>query len=168
MYRIQRIWKLLAVATAIMFFLCPIQSKILAAEPIIGYSIQLELNGQAVGFFADVSGIGSENEVVEHTVVDQNGQQVTQKLPGRLKYLDVTLSRGITSDLQLWQWRQEVVDGNIQAARKDFVIRLFDATLTPIAEWNFLNGWPSKIEGKVGSTVIEEITIVHEGMNRSL
>ena len=118
-------------------------------------------------FFADVSGIGSETDVVEHVIVDQSGQQVTQKIPGRLKYMNVTLSRGISADLQLWQWRQDVVDGDIAAARKDFVIRVFDETLTAIAEWNFLNGWPSKIEGKVGSAAIEEITIVHEGVNRT-
>jgi len=139
-------------------------------DPLVGFYYGLEVEGIISAFFSEVSGIGSENEVAESKVVNEKGVQIILKIPGRLKWTDVTLKRGITANKHLWNWRKMVENGNIKEARKNFTIIMYDQTLTPVAQWDFKNGWPSKIEAPAaGSTegAFESITIVHEYMVRS-
>jgi phage tail-like protein len=143
----------------------------LTEDPLLGFNFLLELEGAVAGYFTECSGVGSENEIVEHKVVDKQGHEVVRKLPGRLKWQDVTLKRGITSDLQLWQWRDTVIKGTMKDARKNITITMLDREYKPVAIWNFSNAWPSKVSGpslKSDSNEfgVEEITIVHEGMYR--
>jgi phage tail-like protein len=48
---------------------------------------------------------------------------------------------------------------------------MYDQTNTEVARWNFVNGWPSKLDGpslsSEGNEVsVESLTIVHEGIVR--
>ena len=140
-------------------------------DPLLGFSFLLDAGGKAAGYFTECSGVGSENEIIEHKVVDENGNDVIRKIPGRLKWQDVTLKRGITSDLEIWAWRQEVVDGKIGDARQDITITMLDTEGNQRALWNFSKAWPSKVSGptfKADSNEygLEEMTITHEGMYR--
>jgi len=77
-----------------------------------------EVQNKVAGFFTEVSGIGSETEVVEHKVVTKDGKSdFVQKIPGRLKWGDITLKRGITSELDVYSWRKLVEDGKVATAR---------------------------------------------------
>lgn len=143
----------------------------LTEDPLLGFNFMLELEGVVAGYFTECNGIGSEHEVVEQKVVDKQGHEIIRKLPGRLKFTDVTLKRGITSDLQIWDWRDKVVKGVVKDARKNITITMLSRDYTPVAIWHFTNAWPSKVSGpslKADSNDIgvEELTIVHEGMYR--
>jgi phage tail-like protein len=140
-------------------------------DPLVGFHFALEVQGTISGYFTECSGIGSENEVITSNVVNEKGVEVVLKLPGRLKWGDVTLKRGITSSLDLWEWRQMVEEGNVGGARKDGSIVMFNQELTEVARWNFSQAWPSKITGPAPKSdgneiVVEEITIVHEYIKR--
>jgi phage tail-like protein len=142
------------------------------SDPLIGFQFSLECAGMITGFFSEVGGVGSENEVIEHKIVDKAGHESVQKLPGRLKWTDISLKRGITDNMQVWEWRQMVVDGQIGKARKNCTITMFDRDYKPAAKWDLFNAWPSKVTGpsfKSDSNEfgIEEVTLVHEGMKRS-
>jgi phage tail-like protein len=143
------------------------------SDPLIGFQYRIEISGsvQVVGYFTEVSGIGSEHEIIEHKVVDEQGHEIVQKIPGRLKWQDVTLKRGITDDLALWNWRKAVEDGVMSTARANCSIIMMDRNYADIARWDFTNAWPSKVTGpsvKSDSNEfgVEEMTIVHEGMKR--
>ena len=143
------------------------------SDPLIGFQFSLECAGMITGFFTEVSGVGSENEIIEHKVVAEKGQEYVQKLPGRLKWTDITLKRGITDNMQVWEWRQMVVDGEIGKARKNATITMYDRNYKPAAKWDLLNAWPSKVTGpsfKADSNEygVEEVTLVHEGMKRAV
>jgi phage tail-like protein len=147
------------------------RSDSLTEDPLASFNFVLELEGALAGYFTEVSGIGSENEIIEHKVVDPNGKELVQKFPGRLKFEDVSLKRGITSDMKIWEWRQLVVEGSLSDARKNCTITMLDRAYQPVAIWHFLNAWPSKVTGPSlnaeGNDVgVEEITITHEGMYR--
>ena len=142
-------------------------------DPLLGFNFMLQLDGALAGYFTECSGISSENEVVEHKVVDEGGHEIVRKIPGRLKFEDVSLKRGITSDLQIWQWRENVVLGDMAAGRKNCSIHMLDRNYNPVAIWHFTNAWPTKVSGpqmKSDSNEfgIEEITITHEGLYREL
>lgn len=140
-------------------------------DPLVGFNFGLELQGTITGYFTECSGVGSESEVIEHKVVNDKGMEIVQKIPGRLKWQDVTVKRGITADMQIWDWREMVEKGQMDQARKTCSIVMFDRNYEEVARWNFENAWPSKVSGpsvKSDSNEIgvEEVTLVHEGMDR--
>ena len=141
------------------------------SDPLISFAFALEVQGAVKGYFTEVSGVGSENEVIEHKVTGEKGKEWIQKIPGRLKWTDITLKRGITNTLDIWDWRKLVEQGKMKDARKDGSIVMFDRDYTPAARWNFTRGWPSKVSGpsfKSDSNefAVEELTIAHEGIER--
>jgi len=143
----------------------------LTEDPLLGFNFVLELDGAIAGYFTECSGVGSEHEVIEHKVVDESGREIVRKIPGRLKWQDVTLKRGITSDMEIWQWRDTMVKGDLQGARKNATITMFSRDYSPVARWHFTNAWPSKVTGPSfkaddNSFGVEEVTIVHEGIYR--
>lgn len=140
-------------------------------DPLIGFNFALDVQGAIAGYFTEVSGLGSSNEVIEHKVVNDKGQESVMKIPGRLTWDDITLKRGVTSSLDAWNWRQLVVYGDMDSARKNGSIIMFDRSFNEVARYNFENGWPSSYAGGEVSSegdnvVIEEITIAHEGLER--
>lgn len=140
-------------------------------DPLVGFHFAIDLQDAVKGFFTECSGLGSEQEVIEHKVVTEKGQEVVLKLPGRLKWENITLKRGITSNLDIWKWRKDVEDGKVEEARKSGSIIMFDQKLKEIARWNFERAWPVKVSGpqvKADSNEIgiEELTIAHEYIER--
>lgn len=131
----------------------------------------LLLAGKLLGFFTGCSGIGSESEIVEIKAIDNNGNEFVKKFPGLVKYTDITLKRGITSNIEVWDWRQLVVDGLITEARKNVTVVVYNQDSEEIARWELIKAWPSKVIGpgieEGNARGIEEITIVYESMYRS-
>lgn len=141
-------------------------------DPVVGFHFALDVQGVIKGYFTECSGIGSESEIAEQKVVTEKGVQVVLKVPGRLKWGDITLKRGLTSTMDLWEWRKMVEDGDVKGARKNGSIIMFDQALTPVAQWDFKNAWPSKITGPAPKSdgndlSLEELTIVHEYITRT-
>jgi phage tail-like protein len=127
--------------------------------------------GPLTGFFTEVSGLGSESEVVEHKIMGQNNQSIVRKQPGRLKWGDITLKRGITANMDMWTWRKQVEDGDVGGARTNGTITMLDQEAGAVASWEFNAGWPSKITTPAltadsNAVGVEEMVIVHEGIVR--
>ena len=142
------------------------------SDPLIGFNFRLEIEGKLAGYFTEASGVGSEHEIVEHKAVDDSGHEIVQKIPGRLKWENVTLKRGITDAMDIWDWRKLVEDGKMGDARTNCSIIMMDRNYEDVARWDFMNAWPSKVSGpsvKSDSNEfgVEEVTLVHEGMVRA-
>jgi phage tail-like protein len=140
-------------------------------DPLVGFHYAIEVQGVITGYFTECSGIGSEHEVIEHKVVDEKGRERIQKIPGRLKWENVTLKRGITDAMDIWDWREQVVRGDVEGARHNGSIVMFDQSLKETARWNFENAWPLKVSGPTVKSDsnefgIEELVITHEGLYR--
>jgi len=142
-----------------------------AQNPLVSFHFAIELQGQVTGYFTECSGLGSEHEVIEHKVVDGQGREFVQKIPGRMKWQDISLKRGITAAMDIWAWRKLVEDGKVTEARKNGSIVMFDQGLKEVARWNFERAWPTKVTGPQlqsdsNAYGIEELTITHESLIR--
>ena len=142
-------------------------------DPLIGAHFALDVDGVVSAFFAEASGFNNQSEVVTHQAVDEQGRFILQKIPGNLSYDDISLRRGITDNLALWDWRQQVIDGQVNVARANGSIIMYDAAGEEKARWNFYNGWPvgwkgPDVKADDNSVAIEEITIAHERLERVL
>ncbi|MFB0559449.1 MAG: phage tail protein [Dehalococcoidales bacterium] len=140
-------------------------------DPLIGFNVGLEIEGKLVGFFTECSGVGSESWVIEHKLVDKLGNVIVQKVPGQLKWTDIVLKRGITSNMSMWDWRRQVEEGKIGEARANGSIVMYNQAMEEIARWNFKNGWPRSITGPTveadsNDFAVEAVEITHEGLTR--
>jgi phage tail-like protein len=131
-------------------------------DPFGGYNFLIEIDGLPVARFTECLGVGSETDVIRYR---EGGDLHVRLIPGLTKYPPITLKRGITTDRSLWEWRQRVVDGQVD--RRSGSIILLDAERRPVARWNFFEGWPSKwygpdLNAQSSEVAIETLEIVHE------
>jgi phage tail-like protein len=136
------------------------------------FSFHVELDGVDIGAFKEASGVESETEIIEYKEATAEGKLIIRKVPGAMKWSDITLKKRIDSSYDLWDWRLEVENGDIDSARRDGSIVLYDSKRNEVARWNFISGWPSKWKGAdlnagEDQVAVEEITITHEGLVRS-
>src|SRR6478735_10945637 len=95
-------------------------------DPLVSAWFGVEFQGQVVGAFRECSGLGSENEVVEYKASGPKGELIITKVPGRMKWNNITLKRGITDAMDMWKWRGLVEIGDMAGARKNGGITMFN------------------------------------------
>ena len=142
-----------------------------AKDALISSFFYLEVTGKLVGAFREVTNLGSENSVVEQKERGADGKFVLKKLPGTLKWNDITLKQGLTDNMDMWKWRKMVEEGDVVKARANGSITMMDTTGKPVAKWTLLNCWPSKLSGPAGKAdgnevAVQELTLTHEGYER--
>lgn len=140
-------------------------------DPVVSAWFGVEFQGQVVGAFRECTGMGSENEVVEYKASGPKGEYIMKKVPGRLKWNNITLKRGITDAMDMWKWRKLVEQGKINEARKNGSIVMFNQEGQEVSRWEFINAWPSKLSGPSANATnnevgIEELELTVEGYAR--
>ena len=105
----------------------------------------------------------------EATAVFQlaTGLEANQAM-GNTKWSDIELKRGVATGTTLWNWRKLIVDGKLQAARKDCTVTMLDSAGQAVATYSIINAWPKQYTGvglKADSNevAVEGITLAHEG-----
>jgi phage tail-like protein len=142
-----------------------------AKDGLISSFFSLEITGKMVGAFREVTNLGSENAVVEDKSRGPDGKYIIRKIPGTLKWNDITLKQGITDNMDMWKWRKLVEEGKVNDARANGSIVMYDTAGQAIARWNLVNCWPSKLSGPAGKAdgneiAVQEMTLAHEGYER--
>ena len=140
-------------------------------DPLISAFFTIDFGGTVAGAFRECTGLGSENEVVEYKASGDKGKYIMKKVPGRMKWNNITLKRGITDSMDMWKWRGQVEEGKVDQARKNGSVTMHDQQGNSVARWDFVNAWPSKITGPTANATnnevgIEELEITHEGYKR--
>ena len=74
-------------------------------DPLVGAWFGIEFQGQITGAFRECTGLGSENEVVEYKASGEKGEFVIKKVPGRIKWNNITLKKGVSDTLDMWKRR---------------------------------------------------------------
>ena len=123
-------------------------------DPYRNFNFIVEIDGIQAAAFAEASGLDSETAVIEYRT---GADRVVRKLPGLTKYANVVLKRGITRDADLWNWRQAVIDGNVE--RRNGSIVLLDEQRNEVVRWNFFDGWPCKWSGPALHAEGEDVAI---------
>jgi phage tail-like protein len=141
--------------------------------PVGNFIFQLKLDGvDSAGFFAEASGLSSENQVIEHTAADAKGKPLPQRFAGQVKWGNIVLKRGVDKQMELWKWRQDILDGKIEASRKDCTISVLDQTGAPVVMYSFIRAWPCKysspgLNASGNEILVEELELSHEGFVRT-
>ena len=138
-------------------------------DPFTAGNFRVEIQGITATSFTEVRGLEVSIDVVEYRPGDSKGN-TEQKLPGMYKVSDVTLKRGLTRDLSLWNWINSAMNGNLNRTAVD--ITLLDQADNPVLVWRLRNAWPRKWTGpslNAGSSEVanEELELAYEGLEIS-
>lgn len=90
----------------------------------------------------------------------------THKLPGLTHYGNVILRRGIIGSLNLYEWINQVRNGNANT-RRTVTITLLSEDLSAVLTWKLLRAWPVKysfgdLNAKGTDVAIEELVLAYE------
>jgi phage tail-like protein len=136
------------------------------------FSFVLEIDGVEMASFRKCSGVESETETIEYKEATKDGKIIYRKVPGAMKWSDITLERRIDESKKLWEWRKKVEEGDIDGARRDGSIVIKDSKKKEVARWNFERGWPSKwtgaeLDAGANDVATEKVVVTHEGLHRA-
>ncbi len=136
-------------------------------DPFKAYNFELEIGGKRAGF-QECSGLDSSQDPIEYREGNEKTLTV-RKLPGLVKYSNITLKYGVTDDTSLWEWLTQAVTGD--AKRVDGTISLLDDKQQKKVTWKFVSGWPTKWTGATfnatsNEVAIETLEIAHEGIQK--
>lgn len=146
--------------------MCSMSSKINLQPPLQVGRYLVEVGNEAVANFQDCSGLTVEFEVQE--VIEGGNNEFILKIPGRRKFTNITLKRGVTSNAQFMNWRPKVEGGKITVEKKNLSIILFNHIGDPVKRWDVVQAYPTKWTGpdlKASSMeiAIETLDLAHEG-----
>ncbi|MFQ5628282.1 MAG: phage tail protein, partial [bacterium] len=93
------------------------------------------------------------------------------KLSGQTKYGDVTLKWGLTDDMSLYNWFNDVLQKGADGNRKNIAITLMDESGAEKSRWNLFECWPKKYDptdfnAKGNDVAIETLEICTERYER--
>ena len=117
--------------------------------------------------FQEVSGLDVETEVIEY----RHGNSLTHstiKMPGLMKYGDITLKKGVfADDNQFYDWISTISLNTYE--RLTVVIRLLDETGSPRMTWTLTNAFPKQVtptdmNSQSSEAAIETMVLAHEGL----
>lgn len=113
--------------------------------------------------FQKVSGLSKEVNVVEY---DESAFEYTHKLPGKTKFGEVTMERGMFSDISMLDQMKVIQNPDY---RTTMIVQLMDRFGNVQRTWKLAEAWISKWEGSdfdatSDDVAIETITVQYEYM----
>jgi phage tail-like protein len=130
-------------------------------------SFNFRVEGVGIANFSEVSGLSSDGTAVEYRE-GTDGTLAVRKLAGRRSYGNVTLKKGLTPDLTLFHWYQNIING--VRDRRACMIVLQDEEGTDVMRWSLHNAYVNKYEvstfsATANDVVVESVELVHEGFD---
>ena len=143
---------------------------VLRERPYVQFNFLVDLGtGNAEGpeaGFQEISGIGMEVTVAEYRNGNEKENGV-RKITGLNKCADVTLKRGIIGSLSLYDWLNQIRNGD-QHAYRNVVIQLQNEDHTAVVQtWKLLRARIIKhtsgpLNAKGSDVAIEEMVLAYE------
>jgi len=138
-------------------------------RPYVQFNFLVDLDDGTTGTeagFQEVSGIGMEVTVSEYRN-GNDGENSVKKITGLNKATDVTLKRGVIGSLNLYNWLNDIRNGN-QKAFRTVTIQLQNEDHTAVvATWKLMRARIIKnvngpFNAKGTDVAIEELTLAYE------
>ena len=140
-------------------------------ERVTSNTFLFEVDGLTIGEFKQVSGLEVEVSVESLEEGGENG--FVHQLPGRMKWPNISLSRGVTQSDNLFTWlnkssgEQFAKAGN-KLARSSAALTLIGPAGARLRAWEFIDAFPVKWRGPEfaadsNEAATEQLEIAHHG-----
>jgi phage tail-like protein len=142
-----------------------------AGEALNASFFYIELTGLTTAAFRELSGIGSEHDVIIQHQTNSQGKSTYVKTAGKMTWQNIVLKKGVDTDMNLWGWRNQIITEGVNGQKKDGQIYICDVQGNQLTTWKIVGAWPCNYS--IGALVpdtnemlIEEIHLAHEGLER--
>jgi phage tail-like protein len=138
-------------------------------DPFRNFRFRLEIDGLQAASFSEVTIAANTTDVIDYR--EGADPAHVRKLSGLTKFGNITLKRGVTDSLDLFQWHKDIVSGLVAQRRKQVVIVVQDEAGTDKARYVVSEAWPIKydpsdLNAKGNEVFIETLELVNEGVER--
>ncbi|MFZ5986683.1 MAG: phage tail protein [Bacillota bacterium] len=138
-------------------------------DPYRNFRFRVVIDGIQTAAFSDATIPDTSTEAVDY----REGTDAThsRKLSGLTKFGNVTLKRGLTDSMELYNWRKAIEEKGALKNRKSLSIILIDEEGNEKAQWDIVEAWPVKydvspLSAKGNEVSVESLEISHEGIKR--
>ena len=136
-------------------------------DPYFGYNFAVELDGITRMGFKGCTGLDSSTTSTQYRE-GTDPSLAQRELPSLLHHSAITLTRGISDDHALWDWRNDIAQG--KGTRHDISIVLRNDVGEEKIRWNLRNAFPTKWSGPsfdaaADAVAIETLELTHEGVD---
>jgi phage tail-like protein len=139
-----------------------------AYYPPVGFHFKVEVLGLAPNDndvrFTEVSGLSAELSTEE---VPEGGEnRFVQKYPGRAKYPDLVLKRGLFPGSEVLTWARQCIESLI-IEPKNVDVKLLNAEHQPLLTWHLVKAYPTKwavsdLNSTSNAVVIETLQLFYQ------
>jgi phage tail-like protein len=136
-------------------------------DAIIGASFGFEFDKHQAKGIMEISGLKQEFDMIEVKTQTSDGKYVINKIVGRPKAGQVTITRALTEDTQFADWVKEASEGKMPRTNGSVIV--YDTLMQPIMRYSLLDCQPATLEIgtlKAGDTSVttEKLTLHHTGL----
>ncbi|MFD8014397.1 phage tail protein [Streptomyces sp. NPDC058955] len=149
-------------------------------DPYKNFKFRVKWDGRYVAGVSKVSALKRTTEIVEHR--DGADPSTARKSPGRTKYEAITLTRGVTHDLEFEQWANKVwnfgsglgAEVSLKDFRKDLIIELYNEAGQLVLAYKVFRAWVSEfqslpeLDANANAVAIQTLKIENEGWERDV
>lgn len=149
----------------------PSESTLLGGDGQVAGNFLLEVDGVEIGLFASVTGL--ELSVQTEELVEGGQNSFTRKLPGRMEWPNIVLSRGLIQSDNLFDWIGKTSGEGFAASgnklkRCTGAITALAADGSRLRAWNLAGCFPVRWKGPEfnvtsNDALAEELELAHEG-----
>lgn len=140
-------------------------------NPFKNFRFRVEIDNITSAAFSEATIADSTTDAIEYR--EGNDPLHVRKLSGLAKYGNITLKRGVTDSMELYNWKRAIEESGAEGsgARRSVSITIVDDEGNDKARWEITNAWPTKYDpsdmnAKGNEVVIEVLELVHEGIRR--
>jgi phage tail-like protein len=114
--------------------------------------------------FTEVGGLAVE--VATEEVPEGGENRYTQKYPGRSKYADLTLKRGLLKSSAVWDWARSAIEELI-VVPLPVDVSLLNEAHEPLMTWHLVNAYPVKwsvsdLNATSNAFVVESLQLAYQ------
>lgn len=145
----------------------------MAGEPLDYYTMfdfVVEMDGISAAGFRKCSELSAQLGVVE---LREGGRNIPHKKPGLLSFPDVTLERGATDNLDLYEWFLECAKaaansgGKIDAIKRELDIVVLDRDSSERRRYTLRGAWPrtytaGEWDASSEEAVVEKVVLAYD------
>lgn len=137
-------------------------------DPLVNYRYRVEIDGMESMGFSKVTELSNETEVFTYKEGGLNS--ISHKLPNGSSTSNITLEHGLALDDTLYEWRESVINGDLDDALKSGSIKIYSESGSSTI-WYFDGAWPCKLnvsglDAGNGDVVVESVELVIERLER--
>ncbi len=138
-------------------------------DPYRNFRFKVVIDSIQSAAFSEATIPDSSTDVVDYR--EGTDAPFQKKLSGLTKFGNITLKKGLTDNLDLYNWRKQIEGKGAVGARKNLSLILIDEEGNDKAQWDIVEAWPTKYDpsdfnAKGNEVLIETLELVHEGVTR--